>query len=132
MSELLIAGNKTGFQPDKPPPVGTAEHALWLVHWHFTWENPVDVAKLSDLYHDDIVWEVPSRRVVYRGKKNVIDNYLRIFESTEGLKQVPVERYATPTRVFDDCDANFTLISGHGFPGTSDAGWLPGWDAVGA
>jgi ketosteroid isomerase-like protein len=104
------------FKVDSPPPVGTPEHALWLVHWHFAWENPDQVDRLGDLYHDDIVWEVPSRRIIYRGKKDVLDNYKRVFESAQGLKQDPVERYGTADRVFDDCEATFKLISSHGFP----------------
>jgi ketosteroid isomerase-like protein len=104
------------FKVDSPPPIGTPEHALWLVHWHFAWENPDQVDRLADLYHDDIVWEVPSRRIIYRGKKDVLDNYKRVFESAQGLKQDPVERYGTADRVFDDCEATFKLISSHGFP----------------
>ena len=118
MSHSLPAlAEAVSFDENNPPAVGTTEHALWLVHWHFAWENPGQVDKLADLYHDDIVWEVPSRRIVYRGKKDVLDNYRRVFESAEGLHQEPVERYGTPARVFDDCEATFRLSSSHGFPG---------------
>jgi len=113
---MHAAAGGASFDPESPPPVGTTEHALWLVHWHFTWENPDQVDKLAELYHDDIVWEVPSRRIIYRGKKDVLDNYRRIFESAQGLKQDPIERYGTPERVFDDCEATFKLTSSHGFP----------------
>jgi hypothetical protein len=114
VNETVTANQE--LKADSPPPIGTPEHALWLVHWHFAWENPDQVDRLADLYHDDIIWEVPSRRIIYRGKKDVLDNYKRIFESAEGLKQDPVERYGTADRVFDDCEATFKLSSGHGFP----------------
>jgi ketosteroid isomerase-like protein len=104
------------YDPENPPPVGTAEHALWLVHLHFAWENPDRIDRLADLYHDDIVWEVPTRQVLYRGKKEVIANYRRVFESAEGLELRPVDQYATPDRVFDDSEAYFTLTSSAGFP----------------
>ncbi len=117
MTETMPAGvHSAEFDPDDPPEIGTVAHALWLVHWHFTWENPDQVDKLGELYHDDIVWEVPARRIIYRGKKEVLDNYRRVFESAEGLTQVPIERYGTPERVFDDCEATFRLTSSHGFP----------------
>jgi hypothetical protein len=40
--------------------------------------------------------------------------YLRIFKSVEDIKFQPVERYATPDRVFDDMVVTFRL-SGDGF-----------------
>jgi hypothetical protein len=101
---------------DAPPPVGTTEHALWLAHWHFQFENPDQLPILAQLYHDDIVWEVPSRRVIYRGKHDVLENYARIFGSCVEPKIEPVERYATPQRVFDDLEMTFKLISSDGFP----------------
>lgn len=104
------------YDPLDPPPVGTSEHALWLVHLHFTWENPDRIDQLAELYHDDIVWEVPTRRVIYRGKQEVIANYRRVFESAEGLQLETIERYATPERVFDDSEAYFRLTSSAGFP----------------
>lgn len=112
----LTAATGIDYDPENPPPVGTAEHALWLVHLHFSWENPDRIDRLADLYHDDIVWEVPTRRVLYRGKKDVIANYRRVFESAEGLELRPVDQYATPDRVFDDSEAYFTLTSSAGFP----------------
>jgi hypothetical protein len=101
---------------DSPPPVGTTERALWLAHWHFQFENPEQLPMLERLYHDDIVWEVPSRRVIHRGKKDVLENYAKIFESCAEPKVVLVERYGTPERVFDDLEMTFKLIDGKGFP----------------
>lgn len=100
----------------EPPAVGTVERALWLVHWHLAWENPQQLDQLAELYHDDIVWEVPARRTVYSGKKDVLENYRRIFDSTEDMAQSPVDRYATVDRCFDDIEATFRLVDGKGFP----------------
>jgi len=117
MSDLASTAS-TGIDYDaaNPPPVGTIEHALWLVHLHFSWENPDRIDRLAELYDDDIVWEVPTRRIIYRGKKEVIANYRRVFESAEDLELEPVDRYATPDRVFDDSEAYFRLTSSTGFP----------------
>ena len=121
MAEILANANANAidddeFDPDNPPPVGTVEHAKWLVHWHFEWENPNQIDKLADLYHDDIVWEGPGRLVLSRGKQEVLDNYRKLFESAEDMWQTRIEQYATPTRVFDDRMGGFKLISSHGFP----------------
>ena len=94
---------------DSPPPVGTSEHALWLAHWHFVFENPEQLLMLEQLYHDDIVWEVLSRRVIHRGKRDVLENYAKLFESCAEPKVTPVERYGTPERVFDDLEMTFKL-----------------------
>src|SRR5262245_29952691 len=40
--------------------------------------------------------------------------YLRVFNSAEGITFEPIERFATPDRVFDDMWATFR-ISGDGF-----------------
>lgn len=101
---------------DSPPPVGTPEHALWLVHWHFAFETPDRLDKLGTLYRDDIVWEVPTRRAIYRGRQDVLENYARIFESMADAVLTPVERYATADRVFDDTEVTFTLTDSKGFP----------------
>src|SRR6478672_2286993 len=77
------------FDWDSPPPVGGTEHALWLAHWHFQFENPEQLHMLVQLYHDDIVWEVPSRRVIHYGKREVLENYARIFESCAEPKIEP-------------------------------------------
>jgi hypothetical protein len=99
-----------------PPPVGTPEHALWLVHWHFAFETPDQLHKLEQLYHDDIIWEVPTRYTVYRGKPDVLANYARLFDSMEDAKMYPIERYATANRVFDDLEVTFKLTDSKGFP----------------
>jgi hypothetical protein len=35
---------------------------------------------LKQPYHDDVVWDVPSRRVIHRGESDVLENHARIFE----------------------------------------------------
>jgi hypothetical protein len=74
------------------PPVRSTEHALWLAHWHFQFENPEQLHTLEQLYHDDIAWGVPSCLVIHHGKREVLENYARIFESCAEPKIEPVER----------------------------------------
>jgi hypothetical protein len=106
----------TELDPGTPPAIGTVERALWLVRWHVAWENPEQLEQLGELYDDDIIWEVPARRTIYRGKKEVLENYRRIFESVENLTQNPIDRYATVDRCFDDMEATFLLTDSKGFP----------------
>ena len=103
---------------DQPPPVGTAEHALWLAYWHFAFENPNQLDMLGELYTDDIVWELPSAGIKFQGKAEVIDNYRRTFAALDlaNFAFVPIDRYATPTRVFDDREAIFTVDDIASFP----------------
>lgn len=90
------------------------EQALAVVESHFREENPDQIEEALRLYTDDIVWEVPGRRVLYSGKQAVRDNYLRLFASAEGIEFEPIERFATPDRVVDDMWVRFTL-RGTGF-----------------
>lgn len=106
----------TNFQLDKPPAVGTSEHALWLVHWHFEWENPRQVDMLATLYTDDIVWELPSAGISFTGKQSTLDNYRQTFAMLGELRFDLIERYATPTRVFDDRWAYFIVTDIAAFP----------------
>lgn len=108
---------------DSPPPVGTSEHALWLAHWHFAFENPDQLHMLGELYTDDIIWELPSAGILFRGKAEVIENYRRTFEAMDltAFEFRPIDRYATPERVFDDREAIFTVTDLASFP-------MPGLD----
>ncbi len=90
------------------------KHALSLVESHFQEENPDQIDDALRLYTDDIVWEVPGRRVRYQGKQDVKDNYLRLFDSAEGIRFEPIERFGTADRVVDDMWVRFTL-RGTGF-----------------
>ena len=99
------------------PDVGSVERAMWLAHWHMAWENPEQLDKLAELYHPDISWEIPGRRVYVKGNiPRILDNYRAVHESVELFDSHNNDRYATTDRVFDDSEATLRLISGHGFP----------------
>lgn len=117
MSNKTILSNKS-YDYASPPPVGTPEHADWLVHWHFEFENPQQIDMLGDLYTSDIVWELPSAGIVFRGKHDVIENYRRTFSVMDltAFEFRPIDRYATATRVFDDREAIFTVTDLSSFP----------------
>lgn len=89
-------------------------HALNLVQMHLQEENPEQIDQALRLYTDDVVWEVPGRRVRYVGKQAVKANYLRLFASAEGIAFEPLERFATADRVVDDMWVRFKL-TGDGF-----------------
>lgn len=90
------------------------QYALDLVDMHLHEENPERIDECIKLYAEDAVWECPARRVVYRGRQQIKEMYLRVFASAEGITFHPIERFATPERVFDDMEARFRL-SGNGF-----------------
>src|SRR5262245_65634469 len=90
------------------------QYALDLVAMHLEEENPERIDECIKLYTEDAVWETPARAVTYRGRQRIKEMYLRIFNSVEDIKFQPVERYATPDRVFDDMVVTFRLI-GDGF-----------------
>ena len=50
----------------------------------------------------------------YKGRDRIKEMYLRIFRSIEDVSFQPMERFATPDRVFDDMWATFRLV-GDGF-----------------
>jgi len=89
-------------------------YALDLVDMHLHEENPERIDECIRLYTPDAVWECPARRVVYRGRQQIKEMYLRLFASAEGMTFRPIERFATPERVFDDMEATFRLC-GDGF-----------------
>lgn len=101
-----------------PPPLGTPEHADWLVHWHFKFENPQQLDMLGELYTHDIVWELPSAGIEFHGKRDVIQNYRQTFAVLDltTFEFRPIDRYATATRVFDDREAIFTVTDLGSFP----------------
>jgi len=90
------------------------QYALDLVAMHLEEENPQRIDECIKLYTEDAVWETPARAVTYRGRQRIKEMYLRIFNSVEDIKFQPVERYATPDRVFDDMVVTFRL-TGDGF-----------------
>ncbi|HKT14608.1 MAG TPA: nuclear transport factor 2 family protein [Allosphingosinicella sp.] len=103
---------------ESPPPIGTPEHADWLVHWHFEFENPDQIHLLGELYTDDIVWELPSAGIIFHGKHDVIDNYRRTFDVLDlsTFEFRPIDRFATADRVFDDREVFFTVTDLEAFP----------------
>lgn len=80
-----------------------------LVEMHLMEENPSQIDECLRLYTEDAVWEAPTRGVSYVGKQSIKENYLRLFESAEGLHFEPIERFATLDRVVDDMWAYFTV-----------------------
>src|SRR5258707_7164737 len=78
------------------------QYALDLVDMHLHEENPDRVDECIKLYTEDAVWETPARGVSYNGRETIKKMYLRVFDSAEGITFHPVERFATPDRVFDD------------------------------
>ena len=89
-------------------------YALELVDMHLHEENPERIDECIKLYAEDAVWECPARRVRYVGRARIREMYLRVFASAEDIRFHPIERFATPDRVFDDMEATFRL-SGDGF-----------------
>jgi hypothetical protein len=89
-------------------------YALELVDLHLHEENPERIDECIKLYTEDAVWECPARRVRYVGRARIREMYLRVFASAENIRFHPIERFATPERVFDDMEATFRL-SGDGF-----------------
>lgn len=89
-------------------------YAADLVDMHLHEENPERIDECLKLYTEDAVWECPARGVSYTGRSKIKEMYLRLFASAEGIRFRPIERFATPERVFDDMEATFRL-AGNGF-----------------
>ena len=85
-----------------------------IVELHLREENPSDIDNCLKLYTDDVIWEAPTRGVTYHGKEEVKRRYLAVFESAEGIRFEPLERFATRDRVVDDMWVRFKLV-GDGF-----------------
>ena len=91
-----------------------SQYASDVVDMHLHEENPLRIDECLKLYTPDAVWEAPARGVTYRGRATIKEMYLRIFNNVEGIVFRPIERFATPDRVFDDMEATFRL-TGDGF-----------------
>ena len=92
MSDQLIAAN------------------LAAVEAHFHSEATNEVEKALELYTDDIVWESPSRDLVFHGKEATGENYRRMFGSFKVEEFRCLQRFATDDRVIDDSVATVVLI----------------------
>jgi len=79
------------------------QYALDLVDMHLQEENPERIDECIKLYSEDAIWETPARAVSYKGRDRIKD-----------VSFQPIERFATPDRVFDDMWATFRL-TGDGF-----------------
>jgi hypothetical protein len=84
-------------------------HALDVVEMHLQEENPDRIDECIRLYTDDAVWEAPARKVSYQGRDLIKKMYLRVFNGVVDFEFTPVERWATPERVFDDAYASFKI-----------------------
>lgn len=73
-----------------------------------------DPATVMSLYSDGIVLEMPSRGLSLAGKTAIEANYRRMFGAIRVLGFEPIDRFATETRVVDDCRVRFEII-GEGF-----------------
>lgn len=73
-----------------------------------------DPSSVMSLYTDDIVLEVPARGLRFGDKASIEANYIAMFGAMSDIEMQPLDRFATPDRVFDDCRVRFTL-TGTGF-----------------
>lgn len=85
------------------------QHALDLVEMHLQEENPERIDECIRLYTEDAVWEAPARKVAYQGRDLIKKMYLRVFSGVVDFEFAPVERWATPDRVFDDAHVVFKI-----------------------
>ena len=83
---------------------------LRAVEAHFHNENPDDVDKAIALYTDDIIWEAPSRGMVYTDPAEVRSAYMDIFKTLVYDKIISLRRVATEEFVFDDQIAHVTVV----------------------
>ncbi len=90
-------------------------YATDLVAMHLEEENPDRIDECIKLYTEDAVWDAPTRGVSYTGREKIKEMYLRLFASIEDIRFQPIERFASPDRVFDDMWATFRL-TGDGIP----------------
>ena len=86
------------------------QHALDVVSMHLQEENPERIDECIRLYTEDAVWEAPARLVSYQGRETIKKMYLKVFNGVEDFVFTPVERWATPDRVFDDFYASFRIV----------------------
>jgi ketosteroid isomerase-like protein len=89
------------------------EANLAAVEAHFHTEATGEIEKALELYTDDIVWESPARRLVFRGKEATGAMYRRMFESFQVEEFRQLQRFATEDRVVDDSVAR-VLLAGDG------------------
>ncbi len=69
-----------------------------------------DPAAVMALYTDDIVLDMPTRGLRLTSKPEIEANYRRMFASLAEVEITPLDRFATETRVVDDCVVRFRLV----------------------
>ena len=82
---------------------------LAAVEAHFGSEASGRVEDAIELYTDDVVWEAPSRNLVFRGKEAVAANYREIFSVLKNVEFHTLDRFATEDRVVDDSIVTFEV-----------------------
>jgi len=87
---------------------------LAAVEAHFHSEASNEVDKALELYTDDVVWEAPARKLMFKGKQAVAANYRKMFGAIRDVEFRNLQRFATEDRVVDDSVVTFTL-TGAGF-----------------
>jgi hypothetical protein len=89
---------------------------LDVVKFHI--ENEArDVESVLGLYTDDVVLEVPGRRLRFVGRDAIRANYEAMWSSMAEVQLQPLDRFATATRVVDDMLIRFRLVG----PGMANA-----------
>ena len=83
---------------------------LAAVEAHFGNEASGRVDAAVDLYTDDIVWEAPSRNLVFKGKEAVAANYREMFSVLKDVEFHTLDRFATEDRVVDDSIIRFEVV----------------------
>jgi hypothetical protein len=68
-----------------------------------------DPASVMALYTEDVVLEVPSRGLRFTTHAEIEANYRRMFASMAEVEIEPLDRFATASRVVDDCRVRFRL-----------------------
>jgi len=81
-----------------------------VVDAHFHNEMPETVEKAIALYADTITWEAPTRGVVLKDSRAVLEAYRGIFRTVSWRSAIPLRRFATEQFVFDDQIHHLTVI----------------------
>lgn len=90
--------------------IDAIERNLAVAHDHIA-NEAIDPASVMTLYTDDIVLEVPGRRLRFDTKAAIEANYRRMFAALADVEIVPLDRFATQTRVVDDMIVRFRLVA---------------------
>ena len=82
---------------------------LAAVEAHFGSEAAGRIDAAINLYTDDVVWEAPSRNLVFKGKEAVAANYQEMFSGLKDVEFHTLDRFATEDRVVDDSIITFEI-----------------------